>query len=85
MNVPSINNIWVIVRKQNFNQNFNLNVDAATRPPSAPPPKRKSISQYFSLKKPAQIYLFSWTLKLFMYLYTIIITGNVKVLNNKLC
>ena len=35
INVPNINtfpfkNIWVIVRKQNFNQNFNLIMDAAS-------------------------------------------------------
>ena len=33
INVPNINKIWVIVRKQNFNQNFNQIVDV-TRPPN---------------------------------------------------
>ena len=33
INVPNINKIWVIVRKKNFNQNFNQIVDV-TRPPN---------------------------------------------------
>ena len=37
VSINSIQNIWIIVRKQNFNQNFNLIVDAA-RPPYRPTP-----------------------------------------------
>ena len=47
INIP-FKNIWVIVRKQNFKQNFNLIVDAAYLPD-----QRQSISRNFSLKNPA--------------------------------
>ena len=40
---------WVIVRKQNFNQNFNLYVDAARHTD-----QRQSISRNISLKNPAK-------------------------------
>ena len=41
--------MWVIVIKQNFNQNFNLIVDAACLPD-----QRQSISRNLSLKNPAK-------------------------------
>ena len=49
ISINPFKNIWVIVRKQNFNQNFNLIVDAAR-----PTDHRQSISWNFSLKNPAK-------------------------------
>ena len=44
VSLNSIQNIWVIIRKQNFNQNFN----------PRPPNQRQSISRNFSFKNPAK-------------------------------
>ena len=45
-----LKDIWVILRKQNFNQNFNLIVDAPNRLPARHTDQRQSNSRNFSLK-----------------------------------
>ena len=62
ISINSIQNIRVIVREQNFNQNFNPIVDAAPLP-TGHTDQRQSISWNFSLKNLAKNYFEKENLK----------------------